>query len=233
MKRFLLLPLTALLAACMTYPPPPPITPGPPGGVYRAAGTEPFWDLTIDRTQMIFTDRGNNIRVAQPTPPVIVGFAGEIYQSPRIAVNIVHQPCSDGMSDRTYRDRVQVTVDGRLVNGCGGGPISAATLANTRWRVAAVNDLSTPRTGEYWMSFEAGRFSAKFGCNGLGADYRQDGETIIPGPVVGTRMACPDMSFETAAGIVLSQPLRLQWAGNDRLRLSSGPMRTIDLVRSN
>ena len=231
MNRLLLLPLTALAAGCMTYPPPPPITPGPPGGVYRAMGTEPFWDLTIDASQMIFTDRGNNVRVAQPTPPVVIGFAGEIYQTPRIAVNIVHQPCRDGMSDRTYRDRVQVTVDGRLVNGCGGETMTSATLANSRWRVAAVNGRSTPEAGDYYMNFEAARFGAKFGCNGMGADYRQDGETLIPGPVIGTKMACTDMSYEIAAGQVLSQPLRLTWAGNDRLRLSSGPLRTIDLLR--
>ena len=57
---------------------------------------------------------------AQPTPPVIHGFAGEIYNTPRIHVNIVHGRCSDGMSDRVYPDKVQVDVDGRRFNGCGG-----------------------------------------------------------------------------------------------------------------
>ena len=109
--------------------------------------------------------------------------------------------------------------------------MTSATLANTRWRVAAVNGRSTPAAGDYYMNFEAARFGAKFGCNGIGADYRQDGETLIPGPVIGTKMACTDMSYEIAAGQVLSQPLRLTWAGNDRLRLSSGPLRTIDLLR--
>ena len=121
MKQLFALAPFALLAACYgPPPPPPPITPNPPGGVYRAIGTEPFWDLTIDGRQMVFTDRGNNVAVAQPTPPVIVGFAGEIYRTPRLNVNIVHAPCSDGMSDRTYRDKVQVDVDGRRFDGCGG-----------------------------------------------------------------------------------------------------------------
>ena len=121
MKQVLILAPLALLAACYAAPPPPPpITPNPPGGVYRAQGTEPFWDLAIDPGQMIFTDRGTNARVVQPTPPVIVGIAGEIYQTPRLRVNIVHTQCSDGMSDRTYPDKVQVGVDGRRFNGCGG-----------------------------------------------------------------------------------------------------------------
>jgi uncharacterized membrane protein len=122
MKRLsFLLPL-ALLAGCYgAPPPPPPITPNPPGGVYRALGTEPFWNLMIDSQQMVFTEaNAPGVQIVQPTPSAIVGVAGEIYQTPRINVNIVHQPCSDGMSDRTYPDRVQVSVDGRQFSGCGG-----------------------------------------------------------------------------------------------------------------
>ena len=125
MKSRLALLLTAIaaLSACEGYgpvPPPPPLTPNPPGGVYRALGTEPFWDLTINERQMVFTNRGTNAQVAQPTPRVIIGIAGEIYQTPRLGVNIVHRQCNDGMSDRVYPDTVQVTVDGRQYNGCGG-----------------------------------------------------------------------------------------------------------------
>jgi heat shock protein HslJ len=181
---------------------------------------------------MIFSDRGSNIRVVQPTPPVITGFAGEIYQTPRLRVNIVHARCSDGMSDRAYPDRVQVDVDGRRKKGCGAAAMVPGGLAGTNWRVVAVNGRPTPAVGDFHMNFEASRFGAKFGCNGMGGDYRLDGDTIVPGPVMGTRMACPDMSFETDAGIVLSQPLRMLWTGGDRLRLSSGVNRTIDLVRS-
>ena len=119
-QLFALLPAIAL-AGCMTAPPPPPLTPNPPGDVYRALGTEPFWGLTIDEQQIVFTQPDAQ-PIAQPTPRVIVGFAGEIYQTPRINVNIVHAQCSDGMSDRRYPDKVQVTVDGRQFNGCGGSP---------------------------------------------------------------------------------------------------------------
>jgi heat shock protein HslJ len=121
MKQIFALAPLALLAACYgPPPPPPPITPNPPGGVYRAAGTEPFWSLTVDEEQMVFTDPNSNAQVSQPTPSAIVGVAGEIYQTPRINLNIVHAPCNNGMSDRTYPDKVQVTVDGRPFKGCGG-----------------------------------------------------------------------------------------------------------------
>ena len=88
-------------------------------GTYKALGTEPFWSLTIDARTMKFEAPGQR-PVTAPTPKVIHGFAGEIYQTPRIGVNIVHAQCSDGMSDRVYPDKVQVTVDGRRFDGCGG-----------------------------------------------------------------------------------------------------------------
>ena len=99
-----------------TYP-----APGYPSGEtsYRAIGTEPFWDLEIGR-DLIFTDRGNNISVSQPAPAPIQGVAGPIYRTERLEVNIVHRQCSDGMSERSYPDTVDVRVDGRQrYRGCG------------------------------------------------------------------------------------------------------------------
>jgi uncharacterized membrane protein len=112
MKRIAMIALMVGLGACMKVPGPPP----PP---YHALGTEPFWNLLIDEHNLTFTQPDAQ-PILQPTPKVIVGFAGEIYQTPRIGVNIVHARCSDGMSDRSYPDKVQVTVDGRQFNGCGG-----------------------------------------------------------------------------------------------------------------
>ncbi|MGE5563784.1 MAG: COG3650 family protein [Bacillota bacterium] len=112
MKKLLALALAAGSAACVAIPAAPP----PP---YHALGTEPFWNLLIDEHDITFVEP-DAAPIKQPTPRAINGFAGEIYQTPRINVNIVHAQCSDGMSDRVYPDKVQVTVDGRQFNGCGG-----------------------------------------------------------------------------------------------------------------
>ena len=111
MKR---IPLAALplLAGCMSYPP-------PPAAPYHGVGNEPFWSLIIDDRNVTFI-RPEEQPIVQAKPQPIIGIAGEIYQTPRINVNIVHAQCSDGMSDRTYPDKVQVTVDGTQYNGCGG-----------------------------------------------------------------------------------------------------------------
>ena len=184
MKTIFALPLLALgLAACQTYPQgpgypgqgpvgyPEPYPPGTPSGQasYRAIGNEPFWDLEIGR-DLVFTDRGNDVRVVQPAPRPISGFAGEIYQTQRLNVNIVHSRCSDGMSDRTYPDTVTVRVDGREYRGCGaniaffsqigenGGPYPApypggatANLSGTNWTVVAINGRPTPLRNFYLL----------------------------------------------------------------------------------
>ena len=81
MKRLLTLPLFALVAGCMTIPPPPPAP-------YRATGTEPFWSLLVDERDITFVQPDAQ-PIRQPTPQKIIGVAGENYQTPRINVNIV------------------------------------------------------------------------------------------------------------------------------------------------
>ena len=254
MKTIFAASLLALgLTACQAYPQGPGYPgpgyppPGPPLGeaTYRAIGTEPFWDLEIGR-DMVFTDRGNdNFRVVQPTPRPITGVAGEIYQTQRLNVNIVHGRCSDGMSDRTYPDSVQVRVDGREFRGCG-APIAffsevgetgqpnypgsgAMTLTGTNWRVVSINGRQTPPRN-FYMNFIPDRIGAKFGCNSLGAGYSVTGNVLNAGAIMATRMACPDMSFETQGAAIMALPMNI--AGGANRMVLSNRNGTIDLVRS-
>ena len=91
---------TVAAAALLTLAAVMPSDAGAQGAPYKALGTEPFWALTIDARTMRL-ESPDRAPVTVPTPRVIHGFAGEIYQTRRMNVNIVHKPCSDGMSDRT------------------------------------------------------------------------------------------------------------------------------------
>ena len=226
MRMLLPLALAGALAACLPAPP-------PPAAPYRAVGTEPGWSLIIDDRELTFIHM-DGTQVRQPRPQVIVGVAGEIYQTPRINVNIVHAQCNDGMSDRTFPDRVQVSVDGRRFDGCGGDPVTAASLASTNWRVAAINGRATPAVGQYFLRFEGEeRVAARFGCNSVGGRYLQRGGTVSMRNLAVTRMACPEpaMSLEGQALGILSQPVIASWTAGDRLTLSNASGR-IDLVRA-
>lgn len=251
MKTILGAALCLSLAACASFP----VGGGRPAAGYptderyRAIGTEPFWDLSIGY-ELIFTDRGNNVRVVQPTPRPIVGVAGEIYNTRRIRVNIIHSRCSDGMSDRTYPDTVQVTVDGRQFRGCGarpdfflsvddrGNPVvappaltpPAPPLERTRWRVAAIDGRATPRDGDYSISFDSGRISARFGCNRIGGNYAQNRSTLTVSNILSTKMACPEMGWETRGLAVLGEVLSILPQGPNRLDLN-GSAGTLTLER--
>ena len=106
-----------------SVPAPPPgdeARPSPVPAGYRAVGNEPGWSLTIGEEQMSYIGDYGEVRITQPKPEPSIGIAGETYRTPRLDVNIVHGRCSDGMSDYVYADKVQVTADGKRVDGCGG-----------------------------------------------------------------------------------------------------------------
>nr|WP_314445609.1 META domain-containing protein [uncultured Sphingomonas sp.] len=215
----------ALLSACATVP----MAPAEPAATYRALGTEPFWSLELNGRDMVFTEAnapGQRIVDAQPRP--IHGFAGDIYQGRRINLNIVRgQRCSDGMSDRVYPDRVQVRVDGRSFEGCGGEGMMPVQLEGTSWSVESVNGRAAPDGERYFVRFEGGQLRARFGCNSLSTPVQQDGTRLVTGALVATRMACPDMRDETEASQVLRQPGDLSWGAGDRLTISNSGGRIV------
>lgn len=189
---------------------------------YRAVGTEPFWDLTITSREMTFDDLNGDDQIVQRTPRPTIGVAGEIYQTQRLSVNVVHAQCSDGMSERVYPDKVQVTVEGKRLEGCGGPGIEPVMLSTTEWRVISVNGRPTPGSQAFYANFDAEHLTAKFGCNRFNAKYELTSDTLTAGPVGATRTACRDMSFESQASAILSRPMRTGFLSGDRLILANG-----------
>lgn len=162
---------------------------------YRASGTEPFWSLTIDARTMKFEAPGQR-PVVVPTPKVIHGFVGEMWQGKRVSVNTNHVRCSDGMSDRTYADRVTVTVDGRTYKGCGGDYSVAqpprTALLEGEWSIQAINGRTVaPRTAPT-VSFRGGRVSGNAGCNRFNGNFDFARGRLTVGPLASTKMACMD-----------------------------------------
>ncbi|MGK6319769.1 META domain-containing protein [Sphingomonas sp. DT-204] len=194
------------------------------GTAYRAAGTEPFWSLTIDRTTITYHPiEGRSIKVRKPRP--IIGINGELYRTRTMTVDITHVQCSDSMSDRRYTDTVRVTIGRRTLNGCGGEVVTEnSNLAGTRWSIIAVDGQPVrlePRVNH--IRFTADRIEGRAGCNGFGGTYRfiRDG-LLRPGLITATQMACPGhaMKVESHVLAVLTSPVRLHW-GRDTLALAN------------
>jgi heat shock protein HslJ len=203
MYRNYLIPLTALaLTACQTMPDEPPAEAANIG--YRALGTEPFWSLTIDGKNMIFSQAGKDDifgddTVSRPS------FNGWRHVSKAITADITFTPCSDGMSDKTYKDTVTIMVGKRTYKGCGGGVAIPKSLEQTQWRIESINGKVLPPEREAILSFADDRMSATIGCNRLGASYMFKGKSLSFGPVMSTKMGCPDAI--AAQELTLSQLL--------------------------
>ena len=210
--------------------------PGHPGATpafYHATGQEPGWTLDIDQRAIRFSGAYGQSPLLQPTPPAIHAFAGDIYRTPRINVNIIHGQCRDAMNGRAYPDQIQLNVDGRDYRGCGGpsaayvGQQGAANppapndqfasngpLADSRWRIVSINGRSTPATSGYHVEFTGDRISAKFGCNNMGGAYLLDRDMLSTDRMMGTKMACTDPAgrFESLGSAILASPTRTRFA---------------------
>ncbi|WP_420143111.1 membrane-like protein [Sphingobium sp.] len=85
---------------------------------YRAIGAEPFWGVTL---------RGRTITLERPDQPPLrytirdesddraIRFVGDGF-----ALTATEGPCSDGMSEAVWSDRVQIAFADGVLKGCGG-----------------------------------------------------------------------------------------------------------------
>ncbi|MEO5810425.1 MAG: META domain-containing protein [Sphingomicrobium sp.] len=103
----------------------------------------------------------------------------------------------------------------------GTGTSSFGSLAQTNWRVLSINGRPVPSGPGYYLNFMPDRINAKFGCNTLGAGYSTQGDYLNAGAIMATRMACADMSFETAGSNVLSSAMRVNLSNPERLILTN------------
>lgn len=85
---------------------------------YRALGTEPFWSVTVRQ------GRATLERPDRPSLTVAVTLTEDRralrYIGEGLTLMVSPGPCSDGMSDALYADRVQVAFGEGTLKGCGG-----------------------------------------------------------------------------------------------------------------
>ncbi|WP_448664284.1 META domain-containing protein [Sphingomonas sp. CJ20] len=204
-----------------------------PAEPYRAAGDRPAWTLTIDGRTMRFETPGR-APVSVAMPRVIHGFAGEIYQTRRVNVNLVHNGCRAGGRDAGATDGVTVRVDGRTYHGCGGA-VAAASLAllEGSWTIESI-DSRRVRAGTHpEIRFEGKRISGDSGCNRFMGDFTFARGQLTAGPLGSTRRMCADRGAsaqEAEILRVLGQPLRVSRNRAGKLVLSGRGGKTLVLA---
>ncbi|GAA0334029.1 hypothetical protein GCM10009087_50350 [Sphingomonas oligophenolica] len=203
---------------------------------YRALGTEPGWTLSIDHGLIRYVGDYGRTRVITAAPEARPSFNGRRYVTPRITIDITRGECSDGMSNRTYPERVMVTVGRRTVRGCGGTPIVAPArmpVLEGKWRIETIDGHALRGGRPATISFAGERISGNGGCNAFGGSFRLVRGVLTAGPMISTKMACPGMPMveEQAIMRLLGQPLTVSASRDGKLILSAGGPRTMVLSR--
>lgn len=193
------------------------------GETYRALGTEPFWSVSIEDGRLSYeSPNGGTFAVAAPTPTT--RFNGRSYASDRLILDVTYAQCSDGMSDAIYADTVMVVVDGQILRGCGGDTLAPGTLTNSHWSIEEIDGRPVFEQG-YFLEFGPERLSGRAGCNNFAGSYRRDGDRLIAGAIVSTRMACsePAAGDERSLLAILAGPVAISRSEeSDTLLLTGG-----------
>lgn len=92
---------------------------------FRAVGQEPGWLLDIHTSGLTkfawdYGAQYGEFAVAEPTSPQEGATRYEANSDGRaLVVTIRRFPCQDAMSGEAFPSTVEVTIDGRTLNGCG------------------------------------------------------------------------------------------------------------------
>ncbi|APZ99392.1 META domain-containing protein [Sphingopyxis sp. QXT-31] len=232
-KPLAALMLSLALAACVPTADAPQ-TPGtPPAASYFALGTEPGWTLEITQGLLNYDGDYGDTKILVPNPGARPSFNGERYVTQRLTVDITHGECSDGMSDRRYRDKVTLTADGKTVTGCGGGILPPTELAGTNWSFVSIGGVAVAKDRPTSLVFEAGRLSGSAGCNRFSGSYERADGMLTAGPLMATKMACPGagMTQENAFFELMRGPVSLDFPSDGTLILTGAEGRTAVLKR--
>ena len=226
------LALCLALAACTPAAEAPPQGPGEQPAAYMALGTEPGWTLEITPSRLNYDGDYGTTKIMVPNPGPKPSISGERYVTGRLTVDITHAECSDGMSDRRYRDTVTVTADGKTVKGCGGKILPPTGLAGTNWTFVSIGGVAVGADRPTALQFDGNRLSGSAGCNRFSGSYSVDGGTLKAGPLMATEMACPGMALEQAFFRLMAHPVSLTFADEGTLILTGEDGKTAVLRRA-
>jgi uncharacterized membrane protein len=97
----------------------------PPGpdfsGDFQLVGTEPFWGGRIQDDGLTLSRIGQPDVSAANTGVRVEGDVG-VWGVGGLVFRLKPEPCSDGMSDRRYDYRAEVTINGQVLKGCASPP---------------------------------------------------------------------------------------------------------------
>ena len=192
------------IAGAMTFARPVCAQPTPGSAApFKAVGNEPSWTLDVGAGRLLLLTDDGRTRTLLPLPPPTRIEGGRRYDARNdahtMSVTILDRVCADTMTGMPRPATVEVTLDGRVLKGCGGD--STALLRGGPWSVETVRDRplvfldakknKPPVRTTIAMTFDAaGRLAGTTSCNTYTATYVLSGEGLTITMPIPTSRPC-------------------------------------------
>jgi heat shock protein HslJ len=216
--------------AGQTYPECTPVATGP--SALRATGNEPAWSLEIDQTHVLLVkDLGETrIRVALTDPEPVEGGIryDNLVEDGELTITLLDRVCRDSMSGMPHPKRVEISLDGVALEGCGGDP--ASLLQGGEWVVEDIAGGGIIDRSRVTLDFGAdGALSGGASCNRYHSHYELTGEGLTIAQAASTRMACAPalMHQEQVFFELLARTKRFELDDDGALRLHTDDGRSL------
>jgi heat shock protein HslJ len=200
---------------------------------FVARGNEPGWTVEIADATLALTRMGEKGVASYPLPEPQTTTTGRRYAvADGPAVTITDAVCRDDATGMPFPAQVSVELDGAVLTGCGGDPLSLLTGAE--WKVTKAGAAAVPEGVEATIAFAPdGGVSGSSGCNRFSGTATLTGEGLGFGPMAGTRMACdaPASTVEAAFLDAMGRIDRFDIADDGSLRLIAGDTALIEAGR--
>ena len=175
------------------------------GVEFRAVGQEPGWTLELDegRSMRFIGNYGNEVVVTPAPAPGRDSTLGTTWTARTEAHTLTliarEAACRDAMSGEAFSHTVTVRVDGTERRGCG-RPLRTGEARNSYWKLIEVDGAAaiaptTQREPHLRFDVEGREVTGSTGCNTVRGPVTLDRQRIHVGPVVSTRVACPDTAL--------------------------------------
>lgn len=213
---------------------------------FYALGNEPFWSLNMDFEGDFHFKTMGGVDLKVPASMADPAADAEVIRfrsatgSGEIIVELIHEKCSDTMSDDIFHYKVKIDYKGtgqsehETFNGCGN--YVPDFRLNDIWAVVEVNgtelnpeDFEKGIPGmEFHIKEEA--VSGSDGCNNFRGSFEVQGSSLIFSMLAGTRMFCPNMDkSDQITGAISGQKLDFKFEKDGYLILIKGGERVIKL----
>jgi heat shock protein HslJ/membrane-bound inhibitor of C-type lysozyme len=162
---------------------------------FRAQGSEPFWQIVTDGTQLVLTrpyEEDDEIRL--PLKTMITNRHGSKVlaegENLQVTLTVANQLCEDTMSGAQFPSQARLSVNGNVYNGCGGAP--ERLFRGAEWVVEDLAGGGIIDMSRITVNFlEDGRIGGRASCNQYSGSYQLTGEGGITfDHLAVTRMAC-------------------------------------------